>query len=65
MKKLIILLVCLFATMVYAQSWHTANQTTVGWDPVTHFENGDPIDPQEVSYRVYISKSSNLSILDI
>ena len=57
MKKLILVLLACFFIM--GQTWHTANQHTVGWDPVTEFPDGTPIDPQEVSYRVYISKSTN------
>lgn len=60
MKKFaVILLIGLFASIAFAQNWHTANQTTIGWDPVTQFDNGDPINPEEVSYRVYLSKATN------
>lgn len=60
MKKFIlVLIISLFASFAVAQNWHTANQTTVGWDQVTQDTNGDPIDPAEISYRVYISKATN------
>ena len=32
----------------------TPNQVTVAWDPVTTDVDGDPIDPADVSYQVYI-----------
>lgn len=40
---------------VNAQTWHTANQTTVGWDAVTTLDNGDPMPGGDtISYNVYL-----------
>jgi hypothetical protein len=50
----IIMLVLLIAGLASAQTWHTANQQTVAWDAVTEKTDGTPLDPAEVSYRVYM-----------
>ena len=50
MKKLLLVLVliCLFVTPVFAQTWYTANQVTVGWDAVPPIVSTDT-----VKYQVY------------
>jgi len=48
-------LLFLFPSMVTAQTQIvTPNQVTVAWDAVTTDVDGDPIDPADVSYQVYI-----------
>ena len=57
MKKILALLIIVFATAANAQTpqtWHTANQSTVAWDAVETNENGDPVLPAEISYVVYL-----------
>ena len=57
MKKVLayltIILFC-FAVSVSAQTWHTANQKTVGWDAVTTNTNGDIVPADQISYTVYL-----------
>ena len=37
----------------YGQTWHPANQATVGWDAVTTLANGDPLPAgDEIRYSV-------------
>jgi hypothetical protein len=42
--------------LITGLTWHTANQRTVEWDPVTTNSNGDPIDLAEttVVYNVFL-----------
>jgi hypothetical protein len=36
-------------------NWRTANQITIGWDPVTVLDNGNPLPAgQSIAYRIYI-----------
>ncbi len=49
MSYALILVVILFCTPAYAQTWHTANQFTLGWDPVPLAEPSD----QPNKYQVY------------
>jgi hypothetical protein len=51
MKKLFIILaiICLFAAPVAAQTWQTANQVTIAWDPVAKIQPTDTI-----KYQVYM-----------
>ncbi|RKY08020.1 MAG: hypothetical protein DRP56_04760 [Planctomycetota bacterium] len=53
---IVALMMVLIAGMANAQdNWHTANQTTVGWDAVTALFNGDPVPPNDtVTYKVYL-----------
>jgi hypothetical protein len=46
----------LLASLVWAQTWHTANQATIAWDAVTTLsDTGDPIPAEDtVTYKVYI-----------
>ena len=57
MKKVLayltIILFC-FAVSVSAQTWHTADQKTVGWDAVTANTNGDIVPADQISYTVYL-----------
>ena len=57
MKKVLayltIILFC-FAVSVSAQTWHTANQKTVGWDAVTTNINGGVVPAEQISYTVYL-----------
>jgi hypothetical protein len=51
MKKsiLLVLALCLLSTAGQAQTWHTANQVTVGWDAVA------PIQPTDtIKYQLYV-----------
>ena len=54
MKALLALIFIFVSTVAWGQTWHTANQATVGWDAVTTLENGNPVSPNEVSYTVYL-----------
>ncbi len=52
-KKFLIWFVLLFfipVTQLYALTWHTANQTTVTWDPVA-------VDSGSVEYEVFIANA--------
>ena len=59
MKKIFvaIAIVLMVATAAWAITWHTANQSTVAWDPVTQNSSGDPIDPAEIKYDVYLKNA--------
>ena len=60
MKKIVlavVLSVLLIVNVAIAATWHTANQQTVAWDAVTTKTDGSPLDPAEISYRVYISNA--------
>ena len=63
MKKVILTLAIIFLltiSVTYAQTWHSTNQVTIGWDAVTTLSNGDPIPPGDsVTYRVYIADADN------
>jgi len=55
---IIMAIVLPFSAAVIAQTWHTANQSTVAWDAVTTNTNGDPIPEGEtVKYDVYLSNA--------
>lgn len=44
--------------LVFAQTFHTMNQATVGWDAVTTNEDGTPLGENDVvKYRMYISNA--------
>jgi len=58
-KKLLLTAALLLSVMLTnsfadVDTWHTANQATVGWDAPTTFQNGDPI-PQDavLEYDLY------------
>lgn len=61
MKKFIFaLLVSLMLAVspVYAQTWHTANQSTVAWDAVTTLSNGSTIPLTDVvKYKIYLKNA--------
>jgi hypothetical protein len=60
MKKTIIFVCCLligFSVAAFGESWHTANSVSVAWDEVTTNDAGDPIDPTEISYKVFLANS--------
>ena len=47
-----------FSGVAYGQTWHTANQVTVGWDAVTQLTNGDPIPTGDsVKYKVWLKNA--------
>ena len=55
-----ILAFILCASLSFAQTWYTANQSTVEWDRVTTLSNGDPLGAGEVvKYRVYLKNAVN------
>lgn len=58
LKALVLAGLLFMATIVpgalVAQTWHTANQTTIAWDAVTSNVNGGPVAPGEISYVVYV-----------
>jgi hypothetical protein len=57
-RKVLVLTVLAFllmAGMAFAQTWHTANQTTFAWDAVTTLSNGDPVPVGDtIEYEVFI-----------
>jgi len=62
MKKLLIGLLAItflfFTGTAYALDWHTANQSTVGWNEVTTMGNGNPIpDGSVITYQTYLANS--------
>jgi hypothetical protein len=60
-KKLLIvgmIFLAAFAVQALAQTWHTANQTTVGWDAVTTLSDGSAIPSGDVvKYEVWIANA--------
>jgi hypothetical protein len=49
-----VIAIIFLATLSHAQTWYTANQSTLGWDSVTTVSNGDPLPVGDVlKYRVY------------
>ena len=51
-------LLALSAYQASAETWHTANQKTIGWDAVTQDVDGDPIPSgHTVSYKVFLSNA--------
>lgn len=62
MKRIGLISAVFFILMIgvaaFALTWHTANQSTVAWDPVTTLGNGDPIPAgTHVEYVVYLANS--------
>jgi len=60
MKKWVsaLFIVLLVAGIALAQTWHTANQATVEWDPVSILSNGDPLPAGDtVEYTVYLANA--------
>ena len=61
MKKLLaigLVLALLFPLQALAQTWHTANQTTVGWGAVTTLSDGTDIPSGDVvKYQVYLANA--------
>lgn len=57
MKKILTYLAIIFLVfvgIVFAQTWHTADQKTVGWDAVTNNVDGGAIPADQISYTVYL-----------
>uniref|UniRef100_A0A6M3LG54 Fibronectin type-III domain-containing protein n=1 Tax=viral metagenome TaxID=1070528 RepID=A0A6M3LG54_9ZZZZ len=55
-----VVLVLSIPGLVTCQEWITANQVTVVWDPVTKFDNGDPIPSNNlIEYTVYLVRESD------
>jgi len=58
MKKLWFVIFLLFfgiANIASSETWHKANQITIGWDVVTNNVDGDPIPVEDIiKYNVYI-----------
>jgi len=61
MKKTITVLAILFFIFIgtaNALDWHTANQATIGWNPVTTLADGNPIPPGSViAYQTYLANA--------
>ena len=61
MKKLLIVftMILLVASgSALAQSWKTANQSTVSWDAVTLTADDTPIAEGEITYRVWLANAT-------
>ena len=58
MKKLLIVLfvMLLAASGAWAQTWHTANQTSVRWDAVTQNTSGELL-TGELTYSLYLANA--------
>ena len=57
MKKFllaVIMVLFIMAIPAFGQTWHTADQKTVGWDAVTTNTNGGIIPTDQISYTVYL-----------
>jgi hypothetical protein len=57
MKRLLIgfIVTLLVASAAWAQVWHTTNQATVKWDPVTELSDGTPLPAGDViKYDIYM-----------
>ena len=46
-----------------AATWHTANQQTVGWDPVTTSVEGNPVPADQISYEVFLMEEGDVNAL--
>lgn len=61
----VVVLVLSIPGFVSCQEWITANQVTVVWDPVTKFDNGQPIPADDIiEYIVYLVRSSDIEKVD-
>lgn len=48
----------LVAGSLFGQTWHTANQITIAWDPVTVLANGNPIPAGDsIAYEVFLKNA--------
>jgi len=55
-----------WTTLAGAQTWHPANQATVGWDQVTTMDNGQPLPAGDVvKYTVYLTQDMSKVTYDI
>ena len=57
MKKFllaVIMVLFIMAIPAFGQTWHTADQKTVGWDAVTTNTDGGVIPADQISYTVYL-----------
>lgn len=60
MKKVMLLTVCfvLLCSLVYAQEWRPANQSTVTWQPVTMKIDGNPLSSGDViTYTIFVANA--------
>jgi len=61
MRKIIplTLVILMWSGVALGQEWHTANQVTIGWDPVTTLVGGVSIDTETslIKYAVYIKNA--------
>ncbi|MCK4525913.1 hypothetical protein KAW18_00975 [candidate division WOR-3 bacterium] len=62
MKKLFLILVLavflVSSVSAFGQEWHTVNQATITWSPVTGAEGGTPFPETDViEYRVWLSNA--------
>ena len=61
MKRWILAFIMIFFVAVpaaHALNWHTANQATVAWDPVTTLADGSAIPAgSTIEYTVYLANS--------
>jgi hypothetical protein len=62
MKKKIIIawifVLCFIWGVALAQTFFTANQSSIEWDAVTTNASGDPIDPAQISYKIYLANAN-------
>ena len=58
MKRILVglFMMLLFGSVVWAQTWHTANQTSVSWSAVTHSTTGDPL-TDDITYKLYLANA--------
>ena len=65
MKKIIFLVgivLLLLSGVCFAQDvqWNVANQSTIGWQPVTTLDTGDPLpEGSSISYEVFLIKEND------
>ena len=61
MKKqlsIAVVILLLIVGVAFAQTWHTATQATVEWDPVSTLSNGDPLPAGDtMEYVVYLANA--------
>lgn len=54
----VLMIALLCASISFGQTWHIANQITVGWDEVTTLANGDPIPAGDsIAYEIFLKNS--------
>src|SRR4030067_852934 len=57
-KTLVIVLLLAISVAANAQTWHTANQSTIAWDAVSTLFDGSPIPSgSTIEYEVYLANA--------